>query len=57
MAAASRAQVPKRALEAGAALMRRMAPALPMSQLLALVAELNKVRRLAGSGWQSRTSG
>eukprot|EP00198_Chlamydomonas_reinhardtii_P004409 XP_001693745.1 predicted protein [Chlamydomonas reinhardtii] len=37
--------VPRKALETGAALMRRMMPALPMSQLLTLVAELNKVWR------------
>ncbi|KAG2443784.1 hypothetical protein HXX76_002128 [Chlamydomonas incerta] len=37
--------VPRQALETGAALMRRMMPALPMSQLLTLVAELNKVWR------------
>ncbi|GLC49181.1 hypothetical protein PLESTB_000191200 [Pleodorina starrii] len=37
--------VPRRALETGAALMRRLMPALPMSQLLVLVGELNKVWR------------
>ncbi|GIM03068.1 hypothetical protein Vretimale_7878 [Volvox reticuliferus] len=37
--------VPRNALETGMELMRRMLPALPMSQLLVLVAELNKVWR------------
>lgn len=36
--------VPKKALEVGIALMRRLLPALPISQLMVLVAELNKVR-------------
>ncbi|GFR47484.1 hypothetical protein Agub_g9213 [Astrephomene gubernaculifera] len=37
--------VPRKALEAGRALLRRAMPALPAAQLLALVAELNKVWR------------
>lgn len=48
--------------QVGAALLRRCLPAVPMAQLLALVAELNKVRMRAGRAWrvtgaeQSRTS-
>ena len=51
--------VPRKALETGAALMRRMMPALPMSQLLTLVAELNKVSgATAGAqGGQRRKGG